>query len=88
MRELAVLIELGMSPMDAVVAATKTAAEAIGIADRVGTLEEGKLADIVIVDGNPLDNASILCDEGKISMVMKEGQIVVTRGRIEVVPRL
>lgn len=88
MRELAVLVELGMSPMDAIVAATKIAAEAIGVVDKVGTLEEGKLADVIIVDGNPLDDVSILCDEDKISMVMKEGQVVITRGGIEAAPRL
>lgn len=77
--ELAVFVELGMSPNDAIVAATKTAAEAIGIEDKVGTLEAGKLADIILVDGNPLDDISILSRREKIKMVMKDGEVIVTR---------
>ncbi|MGQ9543752.1 MAG: amidohydrolase family protein [Candidatus Bathyarchaeia archaeon] len=77
--ELSVLVELGMTPMQALIAATKTAAECLGIEDQVGTLEPGKVADIIVVDGNPLDNINILHIESKIKLVMKEGKIVVTR---------
>jgi imidazolonepropionase-like amidohydrolase len=79
-RELSVFVELGMSPMEAIVAATKTAAEAIGISDKVGTLEKGKIADIIIVDGSPLENIAVLHEENKIQIVIKEGKIVITRG--------
>jgi imidazolonepropionase-like amidohydrolase len=79
-RELSVFVELGMSPMEAIVAATKTAAEAIGVSDKVGTLEKGKIADIIIIDGSPLENIDVLHEENKIQMVMKEGKIVITRG--------
>jgi len=72
-------VELGMTPMDAIVAATRTAAEAIGVADRVGTIEEGKIADIILIDGRPLENIDLLHDEDKIKMVMKEGKIIITR---------
>jgi len=72
-------VELGMSTMDAIVAATRTAAEAIGIDDKVGTIEEGKIADIILVDGDPLQDISLLSTEKKIKMVMKEGEIVITR---------
>jgi len=65
--------------MDAIVAATRTAAEAIGIDDKVGTIEEGKIADIILVDGDPLQDISLLSTEKKIKMVMKEGEIVITR---------
>jgi len=75
-RELSMFVELGMSPMDAIIAATRTAAEAIGISDRVGTVEKGKIADIIIVDGSPLDNIDLLHNEDKIKMVMKEGKII------------
>ena len=78
-RELSVFVELGMSPMDAIIAATRTAAEAIGVADRVGTIEEGKTADIILIDGSPLENIDLLHDEDKIKMVMKEGKIIITR---------
>lgn len=77
--ELAMFVELGMKPMDAIIAATKTAAEAVGLGNDVGTIEEGKIADIILVDGDPVKNIRIFREEDKIKMVMKEGQIVVTR---------
>ena len=77
--ELSVFVELGMSPMQAIVAATKTASEAIGIEDKVGTLEEGKLADIILVDGDPLQDISILSEEQKIKMVIKDGERIIAR---------
>ncbi|KPV63662.1 MAG: N-ethylammeline chlorohydrolase [Candidatus Bathyarchaeota archaeon BA1] len=48
------MVKYGMKTMDAIVAATKTGAECIGIQDKVGTIEKGKIADIIGVDGNPL----------------------------------
>jgi len=78
-RELKMFVELGMSPMGAIVAATKTAAEAVGLADKVGTIQEGKIADILIIDGDPLKDIDLLHQAEKIKMVMKEGSIVITR---------
>ena len=66
--------------MSSIIATTRTAAEAIGVADRVGTIEEGKIADIILIDGWPLENIDLLHDEDKIKMVMKEGKIIITRG--------
>jgi imidazolonepropionase-like amidohydrolase len=77
--ELKMFVELGMSTMQAIVAATKTAAEAIGIENITGTLEKGKSADVILVDGDPLQDISLLSTEDKIKMVMKEGEIVITR---------
>jgi len=77
--ELKMFVELGMSTMQAIVAATKTAAEAIGIENKTGTLERGKSADVILVDGDPLQDISLLSTEDKIKMVMKEGEIVITR---------
>lgn len=77
--ELSIFVELGMSTMDAVIAATKTAAEAIGIEDKAGTIEEGKVADIILIDGDPLQDIGLLSTENKIKMVMKEGEIIITR---------
>ena len=51
-----------MSPLEAIVASTKTAADCIHDADNVGTLERGKLADLLVVEGNPLDDITILQD--------------------------
>jgi len=66
---------LGFSPMDAIVAATKMGAEASGIADKVGTIEKGKLADILLVDGNPLENIGILVERENIKSIMKRGKV-------------
>jgi imidazolonepropionase-like amidohydrolase len=60
--ELVLLVEAGMTPMQAIVASTSTAAEAIGMSDRIGTLEPGKRADIAIVRGNPLDNIAAVVE--------------------------
>ena len=74
--EMALLIEhCGFSPMDAIVAATKHGAMACCLGDKTGTIEAGKSADIIIVDGDPLANIKILQDKDKIKMVMLEGKI-------------
>lgn len=78
-KELAMFVELGMSPAQAIVAATKTAAEAVGLGDQVGTLEAGKLADVIAIEGDPLRDIGLLHQPEAISMVMKEGIIVLTR---------
>jgi len=63
-----------LSPAEALKAATKTAAEAIMLDHRVGTLEAGKMADLVILNANPLDHIEILCKPHMISAVYKNGQ--------------
>jgi len=67
---------LGFSPMDAIVAATKIGAEVSGIADEVGTIEKGKLADILLVAGNPLESIGILVERENIKSIMKGGKVV------------
>lgn len=75
--ELQLLVEkLGMSPMEAITAATRSAAEAVGLASRVGTLARGKLADVIVVNGNPLNDVKVLGDPANIVVVIKEGTIV------------
>ena len=75
-RELALKAEL-MTPMEAIVSATRTNAELINMADRLGTVEPDKLADIIVVDGNPLEDLSLF-ERGfeSVNMVLKEGQIM------------
>jgi imidazolonepropionase-like amidohydrolase len=58
--EYAYMVEQGMSPMDAVIAATRNGAEALGLEDQLGTIEEGKLADVIVVTGNPLADINAL----------------------------
>ena len=58
-REMSALVELGMTPIQVISAATKTNAEIIGQIDQLGTLEIGKNADIVLVDGDPTSRVTI-----------------------------
>ena len=69
------MVNHGMSAMDAIVSTTSRAATLLGVQDRLGTIEPGKIADVLLVDGNPLDNIGILRDTTKITMVMKDGQV-------------
>ncbi|MBW2370873.1 MAG: amidohydrolase family protein, partial [Deltaproteobacteria bacterium] len=59
-REFELLTKIGMSPMEAIVAGTRTASELMRMPDKIGTLGPGKLADITVCTGNPLDDISIL----------------------------
>lgn len=78
-RELELLTKVGLSPMQAIVAATRTAAECLGMEDRLGTLEAGKLADILIVDGDPLADIKVLQNKERIEMVIQNGKVVSNR---------
>ncbi len=71
-REFGYMISAGMTPMDAIKAATINAAELLGMKDQLGSIETGKLADIVAVDGDPLKDPLAF---GKIIFVMKDGII-------------
>jgi imidazolonepropionase-like amidohydrolase len=70
--EFGYMIEAGMMPIDAIKAATINAAELLGQKDKIGSLESGKLADIVAVDGDPLKDARAF---GKVVFVMKDGVV-------------
>ncbi|MGH8495743.1 MAG: amidohydrolase family protein [Gammaproteobacteria bacterium] len=71
-QEFAYLVEGGMPPMEAIQAATSAAAAFLGIDERVGAIEAGKLADIVAVRGDPLADVSVL---ENVAFVMKEGEV-------------
>ena len=68
----------GLSNMEAIQTGTKNAAEVLGLGDQVGTLEEGKLADILVVNGDPLADIEVLQDPARLDVVMKDGRIVDT----------
>ncbi len=72
-KEFKLMVDLGMTPIDALKSATATDAELLGIAQKVGTLEKGKLADIIAMPGDP--TADITATE-RVSFVMKEGKII------------
>ena len=69
-RELEIFTELGMTPMEAIVSATLRGAELLGMEDELGTVEAGKLADVIVVDGNPLEDIWALRE---VDLVFKEG---------------
>lgn len=72
--ELQYLCEIGMSPMEAIVATTRVASECIHMSDDVGTLEAGKFADLLVIDGDPLDDITILQDQSRMPLVMVGGR--------------
>jgi imidazolonepropionase-like amidohydrolase len=67
------MIHHGLSPVEALVAATKTAAEALGLDERIGTVAEGKLADLTIIDGDPLAEPRLISDPARIWLVLQLG---------------
>lgn len=75
-QELERMVALGMTPMEAIVASTAAAARLIGIHDSVGTLTRGKEADLVVLQGNPLQRIDVLRDQDKILGVMRGGRFV------------
>ncbi|HLY61075.1 MAG TPA: amidohydrolase family protein [Terriglobia bacterium] len=74
--EFAVMVKLGMSPLSAIQAATLNASDLLGWQDKVGTLESGKFADLIAVDGDPLQDVSLL---ENVKFVMKGGIVVLER---------
>ena len=70
--ELELMVKAGCTPMDAIIAATKHGAEALGLGDQLGTVQAGKLADLIAVPGNPLDRIE---DMYEVDFVMKAGAI-------------
>ncbi len=74
--EIVRMVRHGMSPAETLVAATATAARALGLDDRLGTVEPGKLADLVVVDGDPLADPGVLRDRARIWLVLQLGEPV------------
>lgn len=72
-RELSRLVECGLSPLDAIRAATYNNALAMGLQHEIGSVEEGKRANLVVVDGDPSENIRRLAE---VRMVMKDGHVV------------
>jgi len=75
-KELELMVEAGLSPSEAIMAGTRKAAENLGKGSDLGTIEKGKLADIIVISGNPLNEIGKTRD---IKMVIKNGVIVVNK---------
>lgn len=82
-REFATLTEIGMTNMEAIQAGTRVNAEMLGWDDRLGTLQAGKLADIIAIEGNPLEDISKL---ESVSFVMLGGKVIKSLGESEPIP--
>ena len=71
-----------MDEMTAIIVSTRTAAEGIGLLDQVGTLEEGKKADCIVFDNNPLEDIEVLCNLNQIRYVFKDGESI--KGEVDI----
>ncbi|HEX4963233.1 MAG TPA: amidohydrolase family protein [Thermoanaerobaculia bacterium] len=76
-REFALMVKNGMTPAQALISATASGADLLGWADRIGTLETGKLADLVAVPGDPLQD---IRQTEKVTFVMKGGKVIKNQG--------
>ena len=65
-----------MSPMESLMSATKTNAELFGMQEEIGTVEGGKLADLLVVEGNPLEDIAVLHTQDNLKLIMKGGRVV------------
>lgn len=74
--ELELLVDRGMAPIDAIKAGTSVASEVMGWQDRLGTIEKGKLADLIVVDGDPVADIGLLRQAEAIALVMQGGRII------------
>ena len=75
-KELELMVEAGISPMEAIMAGTKNAAQNLAKAGELGTVESGKLADVIAVSGDPLKSIG---DTREIKLVIKDGEILINR---------
>jgi imidazolonepropionase-like amidohydrolase len=67
------MVQHGLTPAQALVAATSTAAQALDLDEHIGTVAEGKLADLIITDGDPLTDPGLLADPARIWLVLQQG---------------
>jgi imidazolonepropionase-like amidohydrolase len=73
-RELQLMVENGMTPMQSILASTSNAARLLHLDDCLGTLEVGKLADVIVVDGNVLADISTIANPANVKLVLKAGR--------------
>jgi imidazolonepropionase-like amidohydrolase len=75
-REMEYFQELGIAPFKIIASATNVSARAVGRADVWGTLEPGKAADVLVVDGDPAQDVRVLRDKARIVMIVQDGRVV------------
>jgi imidazolonepropionase-like amidohydrolase len=77
-RELTTMVDGGMSPLQAIGAATSNAAQALHLTDTIGSIQPGKQADLIAVDGDPTRDINTL---SRVRLVMRAGRIVFQNGK-------
>jgi imidazolonepropionase-like amidohydrolase len=77
--EIECLVKAGLTPLQALRAATGWAAECLGLERDIGTVEKGKLADLIVVAGDPLSDVTVLQNPERIALVLKGGEIAADR---------
>jgi imidazolonepropionase-like amidohydrolase len=77
--ELIHLVAMGLAPQEAIRVATLDSARLLRLDDRIGSLDEGKTADLIVVDGNPIADIAVLRAENAIRRVVLNGQTVMDR---------
>lgn len=77
--ELALLVEAGLTPMQAIVAATSNAARALGLQHEIGTIEAGKCADLLVIEGDPLEDIAVFKQRERVRLVLHRGRVAVYR---------
>jgi imidazolonepropionase-like amidohydrolase len=75
-REMALMVKLGVSPLDALCAGTRNGAELLGKGDQLGSIEPGKTADLLLVQGDVVKDISQVCNSRNIQLVVQAGDIV------------
>lgn len=78
--ELQLMVDAGMTPMEAIVATTSRAAELMDWGDRTGSVRAGHWADLVVIDGDPLADLRCLQETSRLKLVLKGGEVAINRG--------
>ena len=81
-QELKTMVELGMTPLEAIHSATEIGSEVLGLEDIIGTVEEGKQADLIIVNRDPSEDIDVLCNPLNFDAVIQAGKVVASRGQL------
>jgi imidazolonepropionase-like amidohydrolase len=82
-KDLQVFVEdCHFTPLETISMATKNGSYLMRMENEIGTLEEGKKADVLVIDGNPLDDITIMQDRKRILLVLKDGKVVASKGRV------
>jgi imidazolonepropionase-like amidohydrolase len=77
--ELELMVKKGLTPLESIQAATINAAKCLGLEDQIGSLEPGKSGDLLVIEGNPLEDIRVLQEKQYVKLVMKEGKVYAMR---------